>query len=130
MKYQSSKLSQEKALQLWLKLHEAMEKESINWRKDISHYELAEEMGTNRNYISRVVNQVACLTIPNYINIYRVNAFQCKLKNGELEYKTVEGLGMEVGFKSKATLYRVVNEIYGTSPMGLTKNLKLNIIAQ
>jgi len=116
MKYQTSNLSQKMTLELWFKLHQAMETESINWRVYIDHEQLAKLMGTNRKYISQVVNQVTGLSIPSYLNLYRIQAFRKEVKKGALQIKTIEGIAREVGFENRATFYRVYKKYLGITP--------------
>jgi len=123
MKYQSSNLSKEKALNLWFKLHQAMENETINWKAYIDHEALARMMGTNRKYISQVINQATGLSFPSYLNTYRIEAFIQKLQNEEWKLKTIEGLAREVGFDNRATFYRAFQNLMGHSPTTLLKDL-------
>jgi len=117
MKYQSSNLSQKMALELWFKLHQAMETETIKWRSYIDHEELSRIIGTNKKYISQVVNQITGLTIPEFLNTYKIAAFIEKGRRGELKIKTIEGTAREVGFDNRATFYRAFRNFMGCSPL-------------
>ena len=85
--------------------------------------DVAKEMGTNYKYISRAINAQG-FTFLDLINIKRIAKAKLLLEDKSNEFLSVEEIGKQVGFKSKATFYKYFKEKYNQTPSAFRKSLE------
>ena len=85
--------------------------------------DVAKEMGTNYKYISRAINAQG-FTFLDLINIKRIAKAKLLLEDKSNEFLSVEEIGKQVGFKSKATFYKYFKEKYNQTPSMFRKSFK------
>ena len=85
--------------------------------------DVAKEMGTNYKYISRAINAQG-FTFLDLINIKRIAKAKLLLEDKSNEFLSVEEIGKQVGFKSKATFYKYFKEKYNQTPAAFRKSLE------
>jgi len=78
--------------------------------------DLASLLNTNRNIISRVINQAYRMNFNDFVNEKRAKAVIEKLKEGEHAKNTLLGIAMDCGFNSKTTFNRVFKKHTGSTP--------------
>ena len=78
--------------------------------------DLAGELSTNRNVISKVINQEFGMNFNDFVNHKRAQAMIQKLQNGEHQDSTLLGLAYECGFNSKTTFHRAFKKHTGLTP--------------
>lgn len=83
---------------------------------DLTLTDLANLLNTNRNIISKVINQEFQMNFNDYVNKKRVEAIIEKLKNGEHKYSTLLGVALDSGFNSKTTFNRAFKKHTGNTP--------------
>ena len=93
--------------QLWQRLEEMMRVGKIYRNSDISLDRLAEMLGTNRTYVSRVINRYAGTTFYNYIHSARIDDASRILSDASSEIQ-LQDLAMEMGYNSQSSFYRVL----------------------
>ncbi|RTZ81689.1 MAG: AraC family transcriptional regulator, partial [SAR324 cluster bacterium] len=77
-------------------------------------------MGINRTYISQTINEKFNKNYSSFINEYRIKEAQkLLLKDTNLTY---EGIGFEVGFKSKSAFNSAFKTYTGVTPSIFVKN--------
>lgn len=72
--------------------------------------------------VSHLINQYLNTTFYDLMNTYRIDTFKKKVKEGELEHKTILALALESGFNSKATFNRVFKQQEGMPPSQFAKS--------
>ncbi|WP_298548679.1 helix-turn-helix domain-containing protein [uncultured Aquimarina sp.] len=77
---------------------------------------LAEELDSNSNYISQVINARTDLNFNDFINQYRIEASKKRLIDSEYSHLTIEAIGNSVGFKSKSAFYNAFKKHVTISP--------------
>ena len=115
-KYQKSGLSAERIQFLGEKLTRLMESEQLYLKPDLSLDDLSEELGINKVKVSQVINQYFLLSVPDWINTYRVKTFINKVNSGDYTHLTYLGIAMESGFKTKATFNKVFKKLKKKTP--------------
>jgi AraC-like DNA-binding protein len=90
-----------------------LEKRHVYLDKDLTIWDLTEKLGTNRTYVSRIINKDFGLTFTVFVNNYRVD-HAIRLLNGDKHY-TVEEIAEMSGFGSANSLYRAFLAKEGTS---------------
>ncbi|MDA6815892.1 hypothetical protein OSL60_27290, partial [Escherichia coli] len=71
-KYASSSLTDEKSLELFRTLERIMREEKIYKDNFITKDKVAEILGTNRTYLSRIINEQSKLSFTHYVNRFRI----------------------------------------------------------
>ncbi|MCF6295450.1 MAG: helix-turn-helix domain-containing protein [Flavobacteriaceae bacterium] len=77
---------------------------------------LAQEMGMNVSFLSKLINTYSSYNFSDYINQLRVeNAKQLLIDNQYKPY-TIIAIGLESGFNSKSTFYTAFKKFTGQTP--------------
>lgn len=97
------------------KLEQIMRKEYIYRQNEISLEKVAALIGTNRTYVSRVINNYAKKTFYGYINMYRIEEATKILSDPSAEVQ-IKNLYSALGYNSPATFFRVFRSEVGCTP--------------
>ena len=84
--------------------------------QDINLKKVAEELGTNGNTVSKLINSETGVNFNDYINQKRIALAQKRLLDDGFNHLTVEAVGQSVGFKSKSAFYNAFKKHTGQSP--------------
>ena len=87
-KYASSSLTDEKSLELFRTLERIMREEKIYKDNFITKDKVAEILGTNRTYLSRIINEQSKLSFTHYVNRFRIEEAIRLLSDPNNEIKT------------------------------------------
>lgn len=101
--------------ELFGKLETLMRKDRIYRSNDISLDKLAAMLGTNRTYISRVINKCADKSFWGYINMYRISEATQMLSDLDNDIQ-IKNIYETLGYNSAASFFRVFREEIGLSP--------------
>lgn len=93
----------------------------MNSRLNIS--DVALEIGVNYKYISLAINAQG-ITFLELINSKRIDKAKLMLEDKSNQFLSVEEIGKQVGFKSKAAFYKYFKEKYNLTPSAFRKSLK------
>ncbi|WP_108246023.1 helix-turn-helix domain-containing protein [Muricauda brasiliensis] len=85
-------------------------------KQDITLKKVAEQLDTNANAISRLINSETGTNFNEYMNQKRIALAQERLLDKEFKHLTVEAIGASVGFKSKSAFYNAFKKHTGQSP--------------
>lgn len=85
-------------------------------KQDITLKKVAEQLDTNANAISKLINSETGTNFNEYINQKRIALAQERLLDKEFKHLTVEAIGASVGFKSKSAFYNAFKKHTGQSP--------------
>ena len=89
--------------------------------QDISLKKISEQLDTNSNTISRLINSETGNNFNDYINQKRIALAQARLFHPEFQQLTVEAIGESVGFRSKSAFYSAFKKHTGQSPSAYMK---------
>ncbi len=119
-----STISDEIIQVLKLKL-ELFEKDNGFLNRNLSVENLAKEFQTNRDYLSKAVNEIKGKNFSNYINELRINYIVGELKtNKQLQLYTLEAICEAAGFNNSESFAKAFKKITGTLPSYYLKALK------
>jgi AraC-like DNA-binding protein len=94
-------------------------------RKNITVETLAKEMETNRDYLSKSVNELKGKNFPQYLNELRINYIIEELKNNEkLRKHTISAIAEDIGYNSSESFSNAFKKITGTLPSYYIKLLQ------
>ena len=99
-------------------LSDLMETKKLYLQPDLSVATLAMELGTNRTYLSNLINQYLRTTFTNYVNAYRVQYAKGLLLNTD---DTIEEIFQAAGFQSRTTFWRAFAHVEGCTPKDFRK---------
>lgn len=102
--------------ELYLRMEYLLKEEQIFRDSDLRLNDLAFKLGTNRTYVSRLINNKANTNFCDYINSHRVRHAKKILTSEDGEQQTLDYIALESGFSSQSSFYRVFMKMEGTSP--------------
>lgn len=120
-KYASSSLTDEKKNQLFCQLEALMADRAIYRDKLLTKDRVAELLGTNRTYLSQVINERTKQTFTGYINSIRIHEAVRILSDpsNDIPLKALYG---ELGYSSITTFYKQFQAVTGMTPMQFREN--------
>ncbi|MCB0372502.1 MAG: helix-turn-helix transcriptional regulator [Muricauda sp.] len=93
-------------------------------QQDVSLKTVAEELDTNANMVSKIINSETGMNFNDYINQKRILLSKDRLLDGDYAHLTVEAIGLSVGFNSKSAFYAAFKKHVGQSPSAYMKAKK------
>lgn len=85
--------------------------------------DLANGIKEHPKLVSEAINSVEKQNFNSYINQYRINKAKTLLNTNLKIELSIEGIGAEVGFKSKSVFYAAFKKFTGTTPNRYKENL-------
>lgn len=121
-KYAISEITENHKL---LKAYMQLQKPYLN--AEINLTTLADQLNIHHNLLSQVINQVENKNFFDYINSYRIEEAKAMLRNPKFNSLSVEGIGYECGFNTKATFYATFKKLTGFTPAEYKKSEMVEI---
>lgn len=100
---------------LFRKIESLMEEKKVYRDKEITVDKLAEELQSNRSYISAAINQYAGISFKNYINSLRI-ADAVSVLSDPSDETPVKQLSDDLGFNNLTSFYRAFQKETGVPP--------------
>ncbi len=110
--------------ELFRQLKKIMETEKLYLDPKLNILSLAEQLATNRTYLSQAINSQYHMTFPNFINEYRINEAVRLITTGYTDDYTQEALAAKVGFSSRGTFIAAFKKVTGVVPSFFIANHK------
>ncbi len=105
------------ALLLWkTKITDTVVTQKLYEEPELSLLDVAKKLQTNVTVLSKAVNQGFGMNFNDFVNYYRVKAFEQLALQGEHKQQTLLSMAYECGFNSKATFNRAFKKVRGTTP--------------
>ncbi|MFT4601237.1 MAG: YesN/AraC family two-component response regulator [Arenicella sp.] len=82
---------------------------------------LAEHIGCQKNDASSAISGGLKIGFSDYLNSLRIDYYKSLLAEVNLEKVTIEGVGYQSGFYSKASFYRAFKKFTSSSPTEFLK---------
>ncbi|MBP1614066.1 MAG: AraC family transcriptional regulator [Bacteroidetes bacterium] len=114
-KYAASSLTDEKTVELYYLLNQLMLEKKVYKDNFITKEKVADMLGTNRTYLSQVINEQSGKTFTHYINSFRVEEAVRVLSDANNNIP-LKALSSELGFNSISTFYNVFQSAVGMPP--------------
>jgi AraC-like DNA-binding protein len=115
-RYERSGLEQSLAPDLWRRIDEALARERLFARADLTLTDLASAAGLTPHQVSEVLNRYAGVSFHDAVNRRRVEDVKLQLLDPGSERFTIEGIGASAGFGSRSALYAAFKRFEGTTP--------------
>ena len=115
-RYETSSLTTEQSLALWVQLEDAMAADNPYLENQLKISALAEKLDVPVSHLSQTINQQGDCSFFEYINRYRVEA-ACKVLASETTApRTMLDLALESGFNSESAFYKQFKKHTGLTP--------------
>ena len=114
-KYAGSSLTDEKSLELFRALERAMREEKIYKDNSITKDKIADLLGTNRTYLSRIINEQSKQSFTHYVNSFRIEEAIRLLSNPQND-TPLKAISDDLGFNSISTFYNLFQSVVGMTP--------------
>lgn len=114
-KYAASSLTSEKKMSLFQRLERLMQEEEVYKENLLTKERVADLLGTNRTYLSQVINEQTQQNFTQYINNYRINE-AIRLLSDPKNDIPLKAVAAEVGFSSMSTFYKIFQNTVGIPP--------------
>ena len=114
-KYASSSLNEEKKQGLFQALEKMMTEDKIYTDNLLTKDKVAELLGSNRTYLSQIINEQTGKTFTQYINDYRIQDAIRQLSDPESQVP-LKALSINLGFNSPTTFYKQFQTATGMTP--------------
>ncbi len=111
-----------KTQNLWIKIQNLIENQKIFLDTELTIEKLAQEIGSNKTYISNAIKENTNEHFNNFINQYRIDEARKILSDTENNIK-IKDLHTKVGFSSKSTFYNSFKKNLGFSPTDYRKRI-------
>jgi len=113
-KYAKKKISKEEAANLISSLNLLMDDQKIYIDPQLKLSDVANKLGVSPHILSQLLNDNLNTSFKGFINKHRI-AEACKLLGYNLDL-SIEGIGYQVGFKSKSTFFSSFKKIMNQTP--------------
>lgn len=114
-KYASSSLNEEKKSDLFQALEKLMSEQKVYMDNLLTKDKVAELLGSNRTYLSQIINEQTGKTFTQYINDYRIQDAIRRLSDPDNQIP-LKALSVELGFNSSTTFYKQFQAVTGMTP--------------
>jgi len=105
------------------KVQKLMELDKVYHEPEFSRADLAREVGTSENTLSRVINRAFGKSFPKLLNEFRVEDAKRMLHDPAIP---IQVLAFEVGFNSLASFNRVFRDVTGETPSEYRSSHKID----
>lgn len=97
-------------------LRTTMEEKEAYLNPDLSLRSLSDEIGLHPNKLSWLLNEIIGQNFSEFVNGYRLSAFQAKTGKPAYEHLTILGLAYECGYNSKTVFNNFFKKTTGMTP--------------
>jgi AraC-like DNA-binding protein len=115
-RYERSGLDASLAHDLLPRIEQALTRERLFARADLTLAHLAAAVDATPHQISEVLNRYARVSFNDLINRRRIEDVKAQLLDPASERFTIEGIGASAGFGSRSALYAAFRRFEGTTP--------------
>ena len=109
-------MSKDEALMTFDVVDEYVKKSRCYKKSTLTIVDVAEAVNIHPKRISYAINSIKSLNFNNYINYYRIDLAKEILKSSKANTLSIEGVGIESGFRSKATFYNAFKKNVNMTP--------------
>ncbi len=114
--YQSSQNTLEELKEIMKNINYQIIENQIFKNQGLTIVKLAEQLNYSPHIISECINRIEESNYNDFINKFRIEVAEKMLLSSDFKNYTIEGIGEEVGFASKATFYSSFKKFTGTTP--------------
>lgn len=119
-------IASDKSAEIFSRIEDAMKTSKVYREQNLTRERLAEIVGTNRTYLTKVINDNTGNSFSQYLYSYRLREAIHILSSPEMEVP-LKAVYLHVGFSSNNTFYKLFKDEVGMTPAQYRENaLKLS----
>ncbi len=122
MKYQTSSLDPQRALDVLPRLQALMDDKKAFLDADLNLQRLAQQLKIHPNYLSQIIHEQFNLNYNDFINSYRIKEAQQRLARQSGEKASVTEIMLDCGFFSKSAFNTAFKKFVGMTPSEYRKS--------
>lgn len=112
---------------LYTSLCRLMEEEKLYTEAQLNRERVAELLGTNRTYLTKVIKEKTGMNYLQFVNSYRINEAIRILSDKDMTSYPLKQIWSDLGFSSPSTFYKLFQQSVGITPSSYRKQfLKVN----
>jgi AraC-like DNA-binding protein len=115
-RYERSALDDATARALLCRIEQALDRERLFARPELTLAQLAEAAAATPHQVSEALNRFAGTTFRDLVNGRRVRDVKAQLADPASDRYTIEGIGASAGFRSRSALYAAFHRAEGMTP--------------
>lgn len=115
-KYEKSPLDHDQKQQLAQKLRTWFETEKPYLDDQLTLAQVSQALNIPRNLLSQVLNETESQSFYDYVNDYRIEAAKHLLEDPAQDHISVDGIGVDVGFRSRSVFYTAFKKRTAATP--------------
>ena len=97
-------------------INNTMTEKELYLDQNLTIHDFAKHTGLSARLISSCINKGEGLNFNEWVNSFRVKKVMSELENSQSNHLSVEGIGIDCGFKSRSAMYAAFKKITGKSP--------------
>ena len=101
---------------LYEKMEHLLKNKQIFRNPELRLNDLVLKLGSNRTYVSQLINNKTSSSFNDYINLHRIEYAKDILISTEMEHMTLDEVAFKSGFSSQSSFYRIFMKMEETSP--------------
>jgi AraC-like DNA-binding protein len=125
-KYQRSGLKQQDVARYIDMLEHHMTTEKPYLERELSIYDLSEQLNIPRHFLSEVINEHLGKNFYNLVNDYRVEEVKKRLEDPAYRHLTILAIAYDSGFNAKSSFNTIFKEKTGMTPSEYLKKVKVD----
>lgn len=114
-KYCVSSLKEDKMEDIFRNIESVMSDEYLYRDPDLTKEKIADKLGTNRTYLSQAINERTGMSVPQYINSYRIKE-AIRILSNPSDNTPLKAIAIDLGFNSMSTFYKLFQSSVGMTP--------------
>ena len=123
-RYANRKINVQRAEELKARLEKLMSEEQVFKNPELKLKQVAAHLSVSAHVLSQFLNDNLGKSFAEFVNEYRIKS-ACALLQTEHRL-TMEGIGIEVGFKSRTSFYTAFKKKHGITPSQYSKKAKVS----
>lgn len=114
-KYCVSSLKEDKMEDIFRNIESVMSDDYLYRDPDLTKEKIADRLGTNRTYLSQAINERTGMSVPQYINSYRIKE-AIRILSDPSDNTPLKAIAIDLGFNSMSTFYKLFQTSVGMTP--------------
>lgn len=115
-KYRNSALTRADRERVVKQLMSLMKDQQPYLERDLKLKDLAACLNLPPHHLSQILNQQLASNFYDFVNDYRIKEAKARLIDPTRQHLTIEAIATDVGFKSRASFYRIFKKATGKTP--------------
>lgn len=113
---EQSSLDEDKVEMLYNKLCHLMDNERLYAEAQLTRERMAERLGTNRTYLTKIIKEKTGMSYVEFVNSYRINeAIRILSDKDKIDYP-LKQIWNDLGFSSPSTFFKLFQQAVGITP--------------